>query len=206
MRQRCLNPRSPAFANYGERGILIYPPWIDSFETFLADVGPRPSGMYSLDRIDVNGHYEPGNVRWATRSQQAKNRRHVGRTQEWAVRNPEAWEAKRAIFRAIEAGQLSPLDHCEECQAVTYVVAYHPDPRRHFDIVWLCSWCRYRVWCVANGRVVPERRVRRLPAPRSARAIRTACAGQRADGGPCPWRGRHRGSDDAWYCAMHWKR
>jgi regulator of sirC expression with transglutaminase-like and TPR domain len=52
--------------------------WLNSFEAFLAYIGPRPSPQHSVDRINVNGHYEPGNVRWATHSEQAKNRRRVG--------------------------------------------------------------------------------------------------------------------------------
>jgi hypothetical protein len=70
MRQRC--ERS---ADYVRRGITVHQPWIDSFECFLRDVGPRPSRAHSLDRINNDGHYEPGNVRWATPSVQSSNRR-----------------------------------------------------------------------------------------------------------------------------------
>ena len=76
MNRRCNNPSFIGFANYGGRGIKVrYAKWRTSFETFLADVGYRPSKRHSLDRIDNDGHYEPGNVRWATRKQQAENRR-----------------------------------------------------------------------------------------------------------------------------------
>lgn len=74
MRKRCLQPNCKAWPNYGGRGIRISPRW-DSFENFLADVGPKPSPAHSLDRIDVNGNYEPGNVRWATKVEQARNTR-----------------------------------------------------------------------------------------------------------------------------------
>lgn len=58
-----------------ERGIRMAPEWRASFSAFLEHVGKRPSPEHSLDRIDNDGHYEPGNVRWATRSEQMKNRR-----------------------------------------------------------------------------------------------------------------------------------
>lgn len=73
MRDRCLNPRSKDFYRYGGAGISVDPAF-DNFETFLAEVGPRPDGM-TLDRIDCTKGYEPGNVRWATPVTQARNRR-----------------------------------------------------------------------------------------------------------------------------------
>lgn len=72
---RCTRPRSQAWANYGGRGITICDRWRHDFVAFLADVGSRPSSLHSIDRIDNDCGYEPGNVRWATSSDQAKNRR-----------------------------------------------------------------------------------------------------------------------------------
>jgi hypothetical protein len=75
MKARCLNPNDPFYGSYGGAGISIHQSWIASFESFLADVGKRPEGT-SLDRFpDPAGNYEPGNVRWATASEQRRNRR-----------------------------------------------------------------------------------------------------------------------------------
>lgn len=74
MRQRCNNPRHKRYADYGGRGIGICKEW-DSFPQFLLDVGEKPGPGYSIDRIDNDGNYEPGNIRWATYSQQSLNRR-----------------------------------------------------------------------------------------------------------------------------------
>jgi len=73
-KQRCTNPKDTNYPLYGGRGIQMCEEWMDSFPDFYAHIGPRPQG-HSLDRIDVNGNYEPGNVRWATAKDQANNRR-----------------------------------------------------------------------------------------------------------------------------------
>lgn len=74
MRQRCNNPNDSGFQNYGGRGIRVHEAW-ESFEAFFADVGPRPTPRHSLDRINNDGDYEPGNVRWATAKEQSSNTR-----------------------------------------------------------------------------------------------------------------------------------
>jgi len=75
MKKRCLNPNYKQWKDYGGRGIKICQEWIDSFDAFLADVGRKPEPHLSLDRIDNNGNYEAGNVRWADRTTQSRNRR-----------------------------------------------------------------------------------------------------------------------------------
>lgn len=73
---RCTNPARPEYADYGGRGIKFK---FRSFHQFFQHIGPKPSPAHTLDRIDNNGHYEIGNVRWATVSEQLVNRRRMGR-------------------------------------------------------------------------------------------------------------------------------
>ena len=93
MKQRCLNPKKREYPHYGGRGITVCDAWLHSFITFLNDVGFRPSDKHSLDRIDVNGNYEPSNVRWATQQQQTDNTRTVRMvTINGKTKSISAWE------------------------------------------------------------------------------------------------------------------
>ena len=80
-KQRCTNPNSLAYSNYGGRGIEFKFPTVRAFAEWVLDnLGVRPSPFHSLDRIDNDRHYEPGNLRWASRSEQARNKRAYKRT------------------------------------------------------------------------------------------------------------------------------
>lgn len=72
MRSRCTNPNVESYPRYGGRGIKVCERW-ESFENFLADMGQRPDGNYSIERINGDGHYEPDNCRWATNKEQQNN-------------------------------------------------------------------------------------------------------------------------------------
>ena len=79
MLARCRNPAHPGWADYGGRGITVCARWVDSFEAFYADMGPRPFPGATLERADNGGPYAPGNVFWATYKEQAINRRNTAR-------------------------------------------------------------------------------------------------------------------------------
>lgn len=94
MIRRCENSHDESYQNYGGRGISVCDKWRSSYSAFLSDLGRRPDG-HSLDRIDVNGNYEPGNVRWATAKEQVANRRPVPH---------KAWrESAKHAYRVVEA-------------------------------------------------------------------------------------------------------
>lgn len=76
MKARCLYPSVENYPRYGGIGVKVAEEWVDDFAAFFAHVGPRPSPKHSLDRFpDPRGNYEPGNVRWATATEQARNRK-----------------------------------------------------------------------------------------------------------------------------------
>lgn len=124
MKTRCLNPKVKEFRLYGGRGITVCERWSTSFADFLSDMGPRPSKSHSIERIDVNGNYEPQNCFWATRQQQSRNKRNtklvtyngvtkplVGWSDElgismktlW-VRLKMNWDIERAFTRPVSPG------------------------------------------------------------------------------------------------------
>jgi hypothetical protein len=75
MKERCYNPNIKRYKDYGGRGIKVCDRWLSSFENFLIDMGEKPTSQHSIDRIDVNGNYEPNNCKWATSTEQRINQR-----------------------------------------------------------------------------------------------------------------------------------
>jgi excisionase family DNA binding protein len=118
-KQRCENPRTPRYSDYGGRSIRFL---FTSFEQFYAELGPRPEPkrLYSVDRIDNDGNYEPGNVKWSTRSEQQRNKRPrkprsavvdciMAMAEEWMTANEAAEYLKvkpRSLLLWVRAGKL----------------------------------------------------------------------------------------------------
>lgn len=121
---RCYDPKRENYKNYGGRGITVYPEWRESFAAFLTYVGRKPSPEHSINRINNNGNYEPGNVEWATPLDQSKNREYTIRLSidgesktisEWSKisgishltiynRIKKGWEEKEAVFGNTQPG------------------------------------------------------------------------------------------------------
>lgn len=98
MKSRCCDPASEAWADYGGRGIVVCERWLKSFDHFCADMGDRPSLGHSIDRIDNDGNYEPGNCRWATDAEQARNRRNsILLTHNGATKTLAAWADEMGV-------------------------------------------------------------------------------------------------------------
>lgn len=112
IKQRCNNPEHPKYADYGGRGIRIHDPWAQDFRAFAEGVGLPPTPQHSLDRYPNNdGNYEPGNVRWATKWEQANNRRDTllaekdGRVQNLAEWAAELQMPYHVLYKRYKAGQ-----------------------------------------------------------------------------------------------------
>jgi hypothetical protein len=136
MKHRCANPNYRAFARYGGRGIKVCDRWAASFEAFLADMGPKPNPRDTLDRINVDGDYEPGNCRWASWKVQQGNRGFVTTAEafgyemvlpDWAAlsgipyttlrwRLRHGWMPELALTTAPAQGRLSASPEANEAQ------------------------------------------------------------------------------------------
>ena len=125
MKRRCNSPNDPGFKNYGGRGIKVCDAWMESFENFFKYVGHKPSPLHSIDRINNNGNYEPGNVRWATVQEQHNNKRsnHL-LTINGTTLNITQWATLMNINRNIIYARITQLGWTPE-KAVSHPVIKH---------------------------------------------------------------------------------
>lgn len=111
MIRRCENPNQADYPRYGGRGISVWPEWRTDFTAFFLHLGPLPSPKHTLDRFpDQNGNYEPGNVRWATQTEQQNNRRNnrmvtaFGRTMTLAQWAAETGVTASRLWKRLDRG------------------------------------------------------------------------------------------------------
>lgn len=126
-KKRCNNPKSDKYKYYGGRGIRFN---IANFTEWFAELGPRPSQDHTPDRIDPNGHYEKGNLKWSTRSEQMLNRRLYSR---------------HAAKRQDLSGQTFGL-----------LTARWPEGTKAHNIIWLCSCLCGKLSHVSGGNLLNE--------------------------------------------------
>jgi hypothetical protein len=106
MKGRCSNPNYEGYHNYGGRGIRVCDRWL-LFANFIADMGHRPSPLHSIERIDNDGHYDPGNCKWATREEQNRNsRQNVKLTHNGQTMTIAEWADKLGIKHATLYGRI----------------------------------------------------------------------------------------------------
>lgn len=116
MKYRCYNKNCKSYPDWGGRGIIVCDRWLESFENFFADMGKKPSPLHSIDRWpDTNGNYEPSNCRWATKEQQANNKRN-NRIMEYMGEKMSVKDlclklkiSRRTLYNRINAGE--PIDN-----------------------------------------------------------------------------------------------
>lgn len=122
MKKRCAATNRKDSKHYALRGISVSPRWINSFENFLEDVGLRPSPNHSIDRIDVNGNYEPGNVKWSDRTEQALNKRVYSRSISgckgvtWSKTHSKWWARINVNGKRIHIGYFTDIDEAIEAR------------------------------------------------------------------------------------------
>lgn len=127
LRERCRNPANKDWPNYGGRGITVCERWED-FENFMSDMGRRPGPKYSIERLDTNGPYAPGNCRWATAKEQCNNKRNTRVITAFGESKPiTEWAERLGVTTAVIYGRIDRFGWPPE-KAVS-VPAAHRKPR-----------------------------------------------------------------------------
>lgn len=133
LKDRCLNPNCKKYSSYGGRGIKVDPEWRISFEAFIKHIGPRPSKAYLVDRINNDGNYEPGNVKWSTRKEQQRNMRsNVRLTYRGETKTVTEWAEELGIPREVIYPRLNKLKWSVEETLSTPVLSRYDSGRSAF--------------------------------------------------------------------------
>lgn len=150
MKTRCQNPNHVYFARYGGRGIRVCKRW-QNFECFLADMGPRPGRNYSLDRIDNDGDYEPGNCRWASTKKQGRNTSQNRIIEHNGVRKTLIeWSEEIGIGKTVLRNRLDRGWSVE--RALTEPV--NRGRSKFIGVSWYTNYSKWRATAIVNGRQI----------------------------------------------------
>lgn len=153
MRYRCHNPKNYSYKWYGGRGVVVCDEWRYSFNSFLNCVGKRPTKKHSLDRINHNGNYEPGNVRWATSKQQANNKTNNRRiTYKNRTLNLTQWQEVTGIDLRVIWGRLNRGWSIAESLGYKVHKRKHK-PRSDLIVDKVCTVCKIDYKGVKSSRV-----------------------------------------------------
>lgn len=109
IKSRCYNVKQKAYERYGAEGVTVAPEWMHDFQAFYTHIGPPPSEAHSIDRINPFGNYEPGNVRWATASEQMRNTKWQAFVR--AYDQYKTQEQRMAIWKLWHEGAWLPVPH-----------------------------------------------------------------------------------------------
>ena len=163
IKRRCYNAANASYPAYGGRGIVMCDRWKDDFMAFLADMGERPSDQHSIDRIDVNGNYEPSNCRWAIDATQRNNKRnnvmltHQGKTQTLAQWAKELGINMDTLWRRINVLNM-PVERALTAEMLNTAGDSHGTRNAYERLKCRCDICK-----AANAARHRERRAKLKP-------------------------------------------
>ena len=199
-KQRCVNPKDSQYKNYGARGITMDPKY-DRFEAFYKDVGDPPTQEHTLERIDNNKNYEPGNLRWATRSEQARNKINSRYLElNGVIKGLPDWCDEYKIARSVVRNRLRLGWNIQEALCTPLITRYKKPPPKRTGLRRLFRIGEdvrsFRQWFLHYG-ITPQRFIRRIQEGMTPReALVTPVSGNKLGYKGVTWK-----QDKQRYCA-----